>query len=327
MYNIDLSVPKQIVADILSKKTVENVAFVGCGASKSELYPAKYFLANASKKLRVAHYTANEFNYDTPDWLGETTVVITASLGGSTPETVKANSVAKAAGATVVSVTHAAGSALTKEADYSIVHGFEANYAAKLEKMGYVMALALEILQQTEGYEKYDKMVEGFENIFELAETSAQAARKAAKEFAEAYKDAPVVYVMSSGASAEVAYSTSICLMMEMQWINSGSFHAGEFFHGPFEIVDKNVPFILLMNDGKTRAIDSRALTFLERFDALTTVVDAKDYGLTSAVSSDVATYFNPLLHTAVFRVFAEELSYIRQHPLTKRRYMWKLEY
>ena len=327
MYNIDLSVPKQIVADILSKKTVENVVFVGCGASKSELYPAKYFLANASKKLRVAHYTANEFNSDTPDWLGETTVVLTASLGGSTPETVKANSVAKAAGATVVSVTHAAGSALTKEADYSIVHGFEANYAAKLEKMGYVMALALEILQQTEGYEKYDKMVEGFENIFELAETSAQAARKAAKEFAEAYKDAPVVYVMSSGASAEVAYSTSICLMMEMQWINSGSFHAGEFFHGPFEIVDKNVPFILLMNDGKTRAIDSRALTFLERFDALTTVVDAKDYGLTSAVSSDVATYFNPLLHTAVFRVFAEELSYIRQHPLTKRRYMWKLEY
>ena len=55
---------------------------------------------------------------------------------------------AKAAGATVVSVTHAAGSALTKEADYTIVHGFEANYAAKLEKMGYVLALAVEILQR-----------------------------------------------------------------------------------------------------------------------------------------------------------------------------------
>ena len=26
--------------------------------------------------------------------------------------------------------------------DYTIVHGFEANYAAKLEKMGYVLALA-----------------------------------------------------------------------------------------------------------------------------------------------------------------------------------------
>lgn len=48
---------------------------------------------------------------------------------------------------------------------------------------------------------------------------------------------------------------------------------------------------------------------------------------LASATSSDVATYFNPLLHTAVFRVFAEELSFIRQHPLSKRRYMWKIEY
>ena len=102
MYNIDLANVKSIVADIVAKHNVENVAFVGCGASKAELYPAKYFLANCSKKLRVAHYTANEFNYDTPDWLGDTTVVITASLGGSTPETVKANSVAKAAGARVV---------------------------------------------------------------------------------------------------------------------------------------------------------------------------------------------------------------------------------
>ena len=147
----------------------------------------------------MAHYTANEFNYDIPDWLGDTTVVITASLGGSTPETVKANSVAKAAGATVVSVTHAAGSALTKEADYTIVHGFEANYAAKLEKMGYVLALAVEILQQVEGFGKYDKMIEGLTNVFEAAENAANSARKSAKEFAEKYKDAPVVYVMSSG--------------------------------------------------------------------------------------------------------------------------------
>ena len=170
-------------------------------------------------------------------------------------------------------------------------------------------------------------MIEGLTNVFEAAENAANSARKSAKEFAEKYKDAPVVYVMSSGASMEVAYSTSICLMMEMQWVNSGSFHSGEFFHGPFEIVDKDVPFILLMNDGKTRPVDARALTFLHRFDALTTVVDAKDYGLGNAVDSSVITYFNPMMHTAVFRVYAEELSYVRQHPLTLRRYMWKLEY
>ena len=181
MYNIDMNKVKDIVSGITARQTIENVAFVGCGASKSELYPGKYFLANASKKLRVAHYTASEFNTDTPDWLGSTTVVITASLGGTTPETVEANSVAKAAGATVIAVTHAAGSPLTVEADYSIIHGFEANYAAKLEKMGYVMALALEILQQTEGYDRYEKMLAGFDKGFELAEKSAPAGEKSAK--------------------------------------------------------------------------------------------------------------------------------------------------
>lgn len=131
---------------------------------------------------------------------------------------------------------------------------------------------------------------------------------------------------MSSGATHKVAYSFSICLLMEMQWMNSGSFHDGEFFHGPFEITDKNVPFILLMNDGRTRAMDSRALTFLERFDAKTTVIDAKDFGLGSLLPG-VAEYFSPMVISAVLRIYAEQLAIVRNHPLTKRRYMWKLEY
>ena len=47
MYSINLNQVKEIVASIVAKKKIENVAFVGCGASKSELYPAKYFLSNA----------------------------------------------------------------------------------------------------------------------------------------------------------------------------------------------------------------------------------------------------------------------------------------
>ena len=59
MYNIDLANVKTIVADIVAKHNVENVAFVGCGASKAELYPAKYFLADNRDKLHVQRITAN----------------------------------------------------------------------------------------------------------------------------------------------------------------------------------------------------------------------------------------------------------------------------
>ena len=73
MYEIDLNLPKQIVADVLSNHEIHSVAFVGCGASMSDLYPAKYFLANNTDKLNVQIFTANEFNYDTPSWVNEHT--------------------------------------------------------------------------------------------------------------------------------------------------------------------------------------------------------------------------------------------------------------
>ncbi|MFC0361215.1 SIS domain-containing protein [Enterococcus canintestini] len=319
--------PKEIVKEIVSNKEVKSIVFVGCGASKADLYPAKYFLDQNANQLRVSHFTANEFNYATPRSVDEHTVVISASLGGTTPETVQANAVAKEKGATVISLTRSVDSPLTKDADYVIYHRFSENYAAKLEKTGFCLQLAVELLNQIEGYADYDKMMAGFSKIYDLSQVSAENARLQAKQFAERFKDEKVIYVMSSGATHEVAYSSSICLLMEMQWINSGTFHAGEFFHGPFEITDKNVPFILLMNDGRTRAIDARALTFLDRFDAKTEVVDALDWGLSAEIDKEVLDYFNPFVITAVFRVYAEELAKARQHPLTKRRYMWKLEY
>ena len=317
---------KKIVEEIVKAKQIENIYFVGCGASKADLYPAKYFVEHNSK-LKTALITANEFNYDMPSDVGEKSIVVTASLGGSTPETVTVTGKAKELGAAVISLTMEAGSAITKDADYVIVHGFAKNYAAKLEKMISALKVAVEVVNQVEGYANYEQMEDGFEKIPALIEKAASQVTVQAKQFAEQYADASQVYVLGSGATAEVAYATSLCLFLEMQWINSASVHSGEFFHGALEITDKDVPFVLFMNEGKTREIDARALTFLQRFDAKVTVIDSKDYGLSSVVDASVVDYFNPMLLTAVVRVHAEKLGELRGHPLTKRRYMWKLEY
>ncbi len=319
---------KKIVEEINKKQTdITNVFFVGCGASQADLYPAKYFLDGNAKKIRACLYTANEFNYATPVAVGTQSIVITCSLGGTTPETVKATSLAKKLGAHTIAVTHDSSAPITKDADYVIEFTWNESYSSKMDKMIKVVALAAEILNTYEGYSDYKKMMEGIEKIYGVIDQAVSSVVPEAKEFAENYKDAPVLYVMSSGATHEVAYAFSICLMMEMQWINSGSFHDGEFFHGPFEIVDKDVPFLLLMNEGRTRAMDSRALDFLNRFEAKTTVVDAKDFGLGSYIAKEVIDYFNPMILSAIIRVYAEQIAIIRNHPLTKRRYMWKLEY
>lgn len=94
--------PKQIIESIKeTMPTVKSVYFVGCGASKAELYPGKYFLEANSKTIRVGHYTANEFLHATPVAVDETAIVVTCSLGGTTPETVAASKKAMELGAKV----------------------------------------------------------------------------------------------------------------------------------------------------------------------------------------------------------------------------------
>ena len=253
--------------------------------------------------------------------------MVTCSLSGNTPETVAATKKARELGASVVSVTINPESPLATNAEYQIIHGFYANYAAKMEKMGNVLAFACEVLNAYEGYADYDAMQDGFAKIYDLIENAVSTLTPTAKKFADSYADDPMIYVMGSGAAQMSAYSFSMFLLMEMQWIPSSYFNAGEFFHGPFELVDKDVPYLLLMSDGPTRPMDSRALTFLQRFDAKVTVVDAKDYGLSSAIDKSVVEFFNPMLITGVLRVYAEQLAIVRNHPLTMRRYMWKIEY
>lgn len=319
---------KTIISTIKDEKpNLKSVYFVGCGASQADLYPAKYFLEGNAKVLRTSIHTANEFVYATPAGCNEDALVVTCSLGGTTPETVAASKLAMEKGATVIALTHDENSALAKACDHLVIFGWDPNYSDKFDKMNKALLIAVEALNQYEGYADYKEMIKATQDIYGVIDNAVTSVVPAAQKFAESYKDDEVIYLMSSGATLDVAYSFSICLLMEMQWKNSGSFHDGEFFHGPFEITDKDVPFILLMNEGRTRPMDSRALDFLNRFDAKTTVIDAKDYGLSSQISSKVCEYFNPMVIGAVLRVYAEQLAIARNHPLTKRRYMWKLEY
>ena len=79
--------------------------------------------------------------------------------------------------------------------------------------------------------------MDGLSKIFDLINDSCKLFRSTAKKFAEDHYNAPILYVMSSGATQYTAYSFSMFLMMEMQWLPSSTFHTGEFFHGPFEML------------------------------------------------------------------------------------------
>ena len=69
----------RIIAEIKKERPdAKAVFFVGCGASKAELYPAKYFLEEKAKMLRASLYTANEFVHATPAAVNETALLLHA---------------------------------------------------------------------------------------------------------------------------------------------------------------------------------------------------------------------------------------------------------
>lgn len=317
---------KNVVKSITEKRDVRNLVFIGCGASYSELFAAYYYVKQNALTFKTDLIQANEFNYAAPSYFGEHSVAVVASLGGTTKESIEAVSTAKKQGAFVLALTYKPDSALTKNADFILQHKFFESYATKASKQKVLLTFAVELLHQIENTKNYSEMIQGLSVIDEIANQAADGADDDAEKFAQSYKDASHIFTLASGANQGVAYSTGNFIFMEMQWIKGTVLDSAELFHGPFELAVKDAPFLLFMSDGRTRHLDSRALEFLQRFDTKYTVIDAKDYWLDSQIDGSVVDYFDPMVLTAVMRKFAEHLGNARNHPRSKRRYMWKLE-
>lgn len=316
---------REIVNAVLKDHKTDTIYFVGCGGSLSGFFPAKYFLSCEAKKIQVGYINSNEFVYATPKEIGENAVVILASQRGNTAETVEACKAANAKGAVTIGLTFQVPSPLSEAAQYVIHYEFGDDSIVENQKSSYAFKLAVEFLHQIEGYDDYDQMLTALTKLHDVVQNAKEQIVPYAIKYAWEFKDDQVIYTMGSGGSWGSAHQESICIFMEMQWINSSVIHSGEFFHGPFEITDKNTAFLMMKSSGRTRYLDDRALAFIGKFNDRCMVIDGMDYGMGEL--GTVSEYLDPLFHTNVIRVFNSLLADARNHPLSVRRYMWKFAY
>lgn len=312
--------------NLKTKNGITEVYLVACGGSLVDMYPTKYFLENEATKVVTGLFTANEFVHATPKRLNKDSLVIVCSHGGNTPESVEAAKVAKEFGAHTIGLTHNKEANLLNHSDYSFVHEWGAETDVKNNPMAIILQLAVEVLNRTEGYAYYDKFQNGINKINGIIKQAEQLVAERTKEFAAKYQNEELFYILSSGASYGHAYGFAICSLMEMQWLDAASIHSGEYFHGPFEVTDKETPFILLMNEGRTRALDERAREFLLQYADKVEIVDAKELGI-NTIADEVVEFFNPILFYSVMCVYRAALAEVRNHPLETRRYMGKVAY
>ncbi|MBQ9941380.1 MAG: SIS domain-containing protein [Christensenellaceae bacterium] len=316
-----------IIEKVAAKKTINHIYLVGCGASYSVFRPVEYYL-NLETEMPTTAMNAGEFNHATPRALGEDSLVVTCSHSGTTPETVAATKMAREKGALTVSFCdiEAAGSPLEKEAEYTFHYewGDDIDMSdGKEASLYYFMFGVLNILAPSE---KYKICMENIHKLGPVVAKNRNDWDQTANDYARAHKKKDLVYTMASGSSYGACYIYSICLMMEMQWVKSQAIHSGEYFHGPFEMTDEGVPFIVVLGVDECRPVDERALAFCKKFSDDVHVIDCATFDMMD-VAEEAKGYFANIVLTAVLRRHAAWLAEHRGHPFTVRRYMWKMDY
>lgn len=322
----------QLVRTIVAQKEpvggIANVVWVAAGGSNGGNYPAQYFMEHESTCLVSHAYTSNEFVRATPKFVGECTLAVVVSMRG-TAETIEAARVAKALGAATVAV-YVDESPLTEVCDHKIKYDSLAVDASDMGRTNsaVVLDIAMELVQQTEGYAGYEHAMAAFDLVEPLYRKAFDYCQPLAAAWAAQNADRPTINVMGSGPCFGAAYVFSICNVQEMLQIDSVTTNCCEFFHGPFEILDKRTSVFLLMGVGRSRANDERALEFLQRYGGERVyVLDGKELGLND-LRDDVSEYFNHLVFSPILNnAYMRALSAVTHKDYMTRRYMWKVQY
>ncbi|WP_411829433.1 SIS domain-containing protein [Paenibacillus alginolyticus] len=316
----------QQALEAMKNRVIQHVFFVACGGSSALMYPSKYVMDREAKTIRSDLFSSNEFIYRNPQALDEKSLVILCSLSGTTPETVEAAKFARSKGALTVSLTNVGDSPLAQASDYPVVFAWGEGTDPAESNASMMYQLVFGLLHHKESNDKFNSYVSSLSLLESIFSKAWNQFKPNAKEFAESYKKEKVIYTMASGSNFGPAYALSICYFLEMQWIHSAAIHAGEYFHGPFEILDKDVPFFIILGLDETRPMEERALEFTKRYGHRIVVLDAKQFDL-EGIDEGILGYVAAMVISRVTRLYAMELAAARNHPLTTRRYMWKVEY
>ena len=315
----------QAVSAVEQMGTVNAVYFVACGGSQAVLMAGQYIF---DKETTVpSHvYTANEFMYDTPKSLNEQSLVISCSHSGNTPETVAATKLAREKGAMTIALSNAEGSPLWNAAQCPVHYDWGKEVSDSDKNKGILYGLLFHLLKVLAPSEKWDVCLKELDKLSELSGKAKELHQEKAERWAKENKREKLIYTIGSGINYGEVYSTAMCWFMEMQWIHSGCIHSGEYFHGPFEVTDYDVPFLLVKSIGNTRFLDQRVEDFSKKYSDKMLILDQEDLPL-AGVADEAKPYIAAILSGVVIRQFVEAIAFERGHSLDVRRYMWHMEY
>jgi glucosamine--fructose-6-phosphate aminotransferase (isomerizing) len=231
---------------------------VAAGTSYYACTAASYMF---SKVARLTTYpvVSSEFVEQYGSSVGIDSVMLAVSQSGETYDTLKAIDHARMRAATVLGVTNTVGSTLTRVARAYIVQqsGPEIGVAATKTFTSQLMvlsqlALRLARLRGKISQDEVDDLEKRMQGVPAYVEQVLERHGEGIRKLVEKYSGERLFIYLGRGISSATALEGRLKLL-ELTYIPSLAYPAGESKHGPISVVEEGVPVIFICPRGETR--------------------------------------------------------------------------
>jgi glucosamine--fructose-6-phosphate aminotransferase (isomerizing) len=227
------------------------VFLVACGTSYHACLAASYMFSKLAFLPTYPVY-ASEFVEQHGKSVNIDSTILAVSQSGETADTLGAVTCAQQRAATILGLTNVIGSTLTRVSRVYIgtQAGPEIGVAATktfTSQLCVLAQLALR-LSKKRGKISQDEMDSLAEKLVQLPDTVdviVKTQEEKVKQIAKKYKDSKVFFFLGRGISTATAFEGRLKLM-EIAYIPSIAFPAGESKHGPISLVENGFPVIFI---------------------------------------------------------------------------------
>jgi glutamine---fructose-6-phosphate transaminase (isomerizing) len=259
------------------------VFLVACGTSYHACLAASYMFSKLAF-LPTHPVYASEFIEQHGKSVSIDSTILAVSQSGETADTIAAVTAAQQRASTILSLTNVIGSTLTRTSRVYIgtQAGPEIGVAATktfTSQLSVLAQLALKLAKKRGkvSQDEIDTLEKNLKNLPDIVDTIVKTQEEKIKHIAHKYKDAKVFFFLGRGISTATAYEGRLKLM-EIAYIPSIAFPAGESKHGPISLIEDGFPVVFICpNDDCHKTLVGNIMEMKARGAHIIAVVEEGD--------------------------------------------------
>ncbi|MGD6851070.1 MAG: glutamine--fructose-6-phosphate transaminase (isomerizing) [Candidatus Bathyarchaeia archaeon] len=294
------------------------VFLVACGTSYHACLAASYMFSKLAFLPTYPVY-ASEFLEQCGKSVNIDSTILAVSQSGETADTIAAVSCAQQRAATILSLTNVIGSTLTRVSRVYIgtQAGPEIGVAATktfTSQLSVLAQLALKLAKKRGkiSQDEIDSLEEKLEKLPEYVEYTVATQEEKIRDIAKKYAGSKVFFFLGRGVSTATAFEGRLKLM-EIAYIPSIAFPAGESKHGPISLIEDGFPVVFICpKDDTHRTVIGNIMEMKARGAHIIAVVEEGDEEIKSLADDyiEVPKGIPPVLSPIPYAVPLQLLAY-----------------